>query len=163
MHVPRQVCAREWEQRPDQGAGHRFHSGQTCRSRSRQHAHEDGLGLVVGMVAEEDSGGIRPQAGRFEKRVSRFAGRGLRRVRTERSSPLLAGEPEMPRQLTDSSGHHRALGMDAVVEVRNAKIEAMQIGRACQKVEQGDGVRAAGHCNECPTSRERERSEVLSE
>src|SRR5262245_18562559 len=113
-------------------------------------------------MSKEDGGSIDPKTGAFEEVVAHHACLSLARVGPECSTAAFVSKAQCPSQLAHTIGNQCALGVNAVVEVGTDEIPDVQGGGAAKQIEERNRIRATGSRNECPSSRERKRHEVLA-
>ncbi len=160
--VPK-LGAGERQQRPHQHSGGVRHSGEPGRPAPLKRPHQDGFGLIVGMVAEEDPVGLEAPGGVDEPATTRLTRRGLGRGRTEGECRRLADEPVRRGDIADPRGDVSAPRGDAVVQVRDDQLLTVLAGAADQQVEEHQRVGAAGDGHERASRRQRQAQEVRPE
>jgi hypothetical protein len=98
--VRQHVGSADLEQRTDQAAATNRDPAQAARTRALQEPHDDGLGLIVGRVAERDAGSPARPGDALESGVPRHPGRRLRRA----SGPLADAHALDDRRAAEPGG-----------------------------------------------------------
>jgi len=134
------------DERPDDRSPHRRDPGQAAHTRALYEPHQDGLGLIVGGVAERDALGADPRGAGLERGVARRARRGL-----ERAAPVHRDRRDIDRnaearpERADEVGVGGRLGAQLVVDVKDVEPKPPIRGQPRQEVEQRYGIGAARH------------------
>ena len=111
------------------------------------------------MVRGEDERGAEPLTEREQPTVTRLPGRRLPGAGAELEPLDFATESETGGKVCHARGYRRALGVNAVVRVRDHELATSGFGPV-EQIEKDDGVEAAGDGDERRAARQAEGGEV---
>lgn len=137
--IPRNV-----QERPHPGTVPGRHPRQSRRTTPSEQPKQDGLGLIVGMMREDDH----RRAGLGRQRSQRLTTREPR-LGLGRRCPELERGGDVPETASlgrrhDGRCHRRTLGGDAVIDVGHQQVAMMDRDAAMEQIEESQRIGTAG-------------------
>jgi hypothetical protein len=143
--IGRQLDPVNLKERSDDMTTDRGHARETCRTRSGKESHENGLGLILGVVGGQDRVSADSDPHRFQPGIPTGPCLALGRMRTQMPMAYLEWKPRRAGEVSNLFCNGGTIRVNPMIEVSDSELQLLDFGTTDQQIQECDGVGAAGY------------------